>query len=91
MPNIKSAEKRVKIIDKKTAENKAVKTKISTYVKKFKLAVANKDIVTSEVAYKDVVSLLDSAACENIIHKNSADRKKAHFAKMLDDLKKESK
>lgn len=91
MPNIKSAEKRVKTIEKKTAENKAVKTRISTYIKKFKLAVANKDVAGSEVAYDEVVSLMDKAASSNVIHKNSADRKKAHFAKMLDDLKKESK
>lgn len=88
MPNIKSAEKRVKIIEKKTLENKSVKTKISTYAKKFKLAVENKDIAVAEVAFKDVVSLLDKAASDNVIHKNSADRKKAHYAKMLEDLKK---
>lgn len=91
MPNIKSAEKRVKIIDKKTAENKAIKSKIATYIKKFKLAVANKDLATSEVAYNDVVSLMDKAASDNVIHKNSANRKKAHFAKMLDTLKNENK
>lgn len=91
MPNIKSAEKRVKIIEKKTAENKSVKSRISTYAKKFKLAVANKDVATAEVAFNDVVSLMDKAASSNVIHKNSADRKKAHYAKMLDDLKKESK
>ena len=91
MPNIKSAEKRVKIIEKKTLENKSVKSKISTYIKKFKLAVANKDIEVASVAFNDVVSLLDKAAYDNVIHKNNADRKKAHFAKMLDDLKKESK
>lgn len=88
MPNIKSAEKRVKIIEKKTAENKAIKSRIATFAKKFKLAVENKDVAVAEVAYKDVVSLLDKAACDNVIHQNSADRKKAHFAKMLDDLKK---
>ena len=88
MPNIKSAEKRVKIIDKKTAENKAVKSKISTYAKKFKLAVANKDVEASEKAYKEVVALLDKAASDNVIHKNNAARKKAHYAKMVDDLKK---
>ncbi len=91
MPNIKSAKKRVIVTEKKTAENKAIKSKISTYIKKFKLAVANKDLATSEVAYVDVVSLLDKAACDNVIHQNSADRKKAHFAKMLDELKKEAK
>lgn len=88
MPNIKSAEKRVKIIEKKTAENKAVKSRISTYAKRFKLAIANKDISESEVAFNEVVALMDKAACDNVIHKNSANRKKAHFAKMLDNLKK---
>ena len=91
MPNIKSAEKRVKIIDKKTQENKAVKSKIATYIKKFRVAVANKDVATSELAYEDVVSLLDKAAAANVIHKNGADRRKAHYAKMLDTLKKEAK
>ncbi len=88
MPQIKSAEKRVKIIEKKTAENKAIKSKIATYAKKFKIAVANNDVAVAEVAYKDVVSLMDSAARDNVIHANSANRKKAHYAKMLEQLKK---
>lgn len=91
MPNIKSAEKRVKIIEKKTAENKAVKSRIATYIKKFKVAVANKDLAASEVAFEEVVSLMDKAASDNVIHKNSADRKKAHFAKLLANLKNQTK
>ena len=91
MPNIKSAEKRVKINKKKTAENKSVKSRLSTYIKKFKAAIANKDFQVAEIAYNDVISLLDKAASDNVIHKNNANRKKAHFAKLLDDLKKESK
>ena len=91
MPNIKKKKKRVKIIEKKTAENKAVKSKVATFIKKFKAAVEAKDVAVAEVAYNDVVSLLDKAASDNVMHKNSANRKKAHFAKMLDDLKKEAK
>ena len=91
MPNTKSAEKRVKIIEKKTAQIKSVKSKISTYIKKFKAAIENKDIEVAEVALGDVVSLLDKAASDNVIHKNNADRRKAHYAKLLDDLKKEAK
>ena len=91
MPNIKSAEKRVKIIEKKTAQNKSVKSKISTYIKKFKAAIENKDVEVAEIAFNDVVSLLDKAASDNVIHKNNADRRKAHYAKLLDDLKKEAK
>ena len=88
MPNIKSAEKRVKIIEKKTAQNRAVKSRISTYAKKYKLAVANNDVENAEKLYSEVTSLLDKAATDNVIHKNSANRKKAHYAKMLESLKK---
>lgn len=88
MPNIKSAEKRVKVIEKKTAENKAIKSRISTYAKKFKLAIESKDVENAQKIYSEVSSLLDKAASDNVIHKNNADRKKAHFAKMIDDLKK---
>lgn len=91
MPNIKSAEKRVKVIETKTAQNKAIKSRISTYIKKFKSAVANKEVENAEKLYNEVVSYMDKAACDNVIHKNSANRKKAHFCKMLDNLKKESK
>ena len=43
MANIKSAEKRIKVIDRQTLENKSLKTKIATYVKKYKVAVDNGD------------------------------------------------
>ena len=78
---------RVLVIEKKTAENKAIKSRISTYAKKFKTAVANKDVAQSEELYKQVVSLMDSAAKDNVIHSNSADRKKARYAKMLESIK----
>ena len=87
MPNIKSAEKRVKIIEKKTAENKAIKSRIATFAKKYKLAVSNREVENAERLFNEVVSLMDKAACDNVIHKNYANRKKAHYAKMLADLK----
>lgn len=88
MPNIKSAEKRVKVIEKKTLENKAVKSKILTYTKKFKTAVAQGDAQVAEVAYRDVVSLLDKAVSDNVLHANCAARRKANYAKLLDSIKK---
>ena len=87
MANIKSAEKRIKIIEKKTLENKSIKSRISTFAKKFKTACANKEVENAEKLFNEVVSLMDKAAVDNVIHKNKADRKKAHYAKMLDDLK----
>lgn len=40
MPNIKSAKKRVKVIAKKTAENKMAMSALRTQLKKFDAAVA---------------------------------------------------
>ncbi len=87
MPNIKSAEKRVKIIEKKTLENKAVKSKVRTFIKKFKTSVAEGNLENAQKDYIEVVSVMDKAVSDGVIHKNSANRKKARFAKMLDTLK----
>ena len=88
MLNIKSAIKRVEVIKRNNEQNRATKSEINTFVKKFKLAVENKNIQEAEELYKKVSGLLDNAAREDVIHSNCASRKKAHFAKMLDDAKK---
>lgn len=88
MPNIKSAIKRVSVNEKKRLENKGVKSKISTYTKKYKSALDENDFAKSEELLKEISSILDNAASKNIIHKNSASRKIAHLSKLLDDAKK---
>lgn len=88
MPNIKSAEKRIRTSEKNRIINKSAKSEISTYIKHFKNALSNNEIEKAEELYKQVEGLLDSAARKNIIHTNKAIRKKAHFAKLLDSAKK---
>ena len=88
MANIKSAIKRVKVNKKKNAENSPVKSKILTYVKKFKATVAAKDFDNAQKLLNEVFAILDSAAKDNIIHKNAANAKKAILAKFLDNAKK---
>lgn len=87
MANIKSAKKRILVIEKKRANNKAVKSKILTYTKKFQAAVATGDVAQSEKAYSEVCSVLDSAAADNVIHANCAARRKSKFAKELDKIR----
>lgn len=86
MANIKSAKKRVLIERERRVANNSVKNEIKTYVKKFK-ADLDTDVAKAEETYKVLASKLDSAARENVIHANSASRKKAHFAKLLDNAK----
>ena len=87
MANIKSAKKRILIERERNVQNNSVKSEIKTYVKKFKTQL-NEDVAVAEETYKTLAAKLDSAARENVIHQNSANRKKAHFAKLLDNAKK---
>ncbi len=86
MANIKSAKKRVELEKERRVVNNSVKSEIKTYIKKFKEALST-NVDEASKLYSVLVSKLDSAARENVIHKNSADRKKAHFAKLLDEAK----
>lgn len=88
MPNIKSAIKRVSVNEKKNLENRMIKSKISTTVKKFKNETKNNNFEVAEKLLSEVFSLLDTAAKDNVIHKNNANSKKATLAKILDNAKK---
>ncbi|MGN0822579.1 MAG: 30S ribosomal protein S20 [Candidatus Gallimonas sp.] len=83
MPNIKSAKKRVLVTEKKTAQNKAIKSALKTSVKKFVSAVNAGDKDTAAALYPETVSAIDSAVTKGILHKNNADNKKAKLAKKL--------
>ncbi len=87
MPNIKSAKKRVLVTEKKNGLNRAVKSEISTAKKKFLKAVENKQVEEATKLFSEVVSLLDSAAQDNVISKNCASRNQATLAKKLDAIK----
>ena len=79
MANIKSAKKRIDVIDRQTMENKSYKTKIATYVKKYKAAVDNKEENAASLL-SETVSLIDSAVSKGILQKATANRKKARLS-----------
>ncbi|MBO5884399.1 MAG: 30S ribosomal protein S20 [Clostridia bacterium] len=87
MANIKSAKKRVNVNNKKNAENRAVKSQIKTVTKKFEAAVAQKEVESAQALLSQAVSTLDSAVSKKVIHKNTASRRKARLAKLLETVK----
>ena len=68
MPNIKSAKKRVKVIDKKTAINTARKTALKTAIKKFEAAVEAADKANATTLFNDAVKKLDQGVAHGILH-----------------------
>ena len=83
MPNIKSAKKRVKVIEKKTLINQMHKTALKTAIKKFETAVEKKDTANAKTYFNDAVKKLDHGVNQGIIHKNNAARKKSQLALKL--------
>ena len=64
LANIKSAKKRINVIEKKTLRNKMIKSKVKTVIKKVEAAIAAGDKVASKGIY----------------HKNNAARKVSRLA-----------
>lgn len=86
MPNIKSAKKRVKVIEIKTLRNQMLKTALKTAMKKYEAALAKGDVSEATAAYRFAVKKLDQAVSKGIIHKNTAARKKSQFTLKLNKL-----
>lgn len=84
MPNIKSAKKRVKVIQAKTLRNKSLRSDLRTAIKKAELALANGAEDKTEVA-RLAMKKIDSAVSKGILHKNCAARKKSHIALKLNN------
>ena len=83
MPNIKSAKKRVLVIDKKTLENRMVKSAIKTELKKFEAAVAEGNKAAAQELYNLCAKKLDQAVAKGVYKKNTVSRKKSQLAKAL--------
>ena len=79
MPNIKSAKKRVLVIDKKTMRNKAIKSALKTQVKKFLAAVEAGDKEAAEKYLRLAIKSLDNAKSKGLVHRNKVDREKSRL------------
>ena len=86
MPNIKSAKKRVLVIDKKTLRNRMVKSEIKTEIKKFDVAVADVNKAAAQELFGFCVKKLDQAVAKGVYHKNTVSRKKSQLSKALASL-----
>ena len=86
MPNIKSAIKRVNVIEKKTLRNNMIKSAYKTAIRRFEeaLAAGNKEEATK--LFSEATKKIDQACTKGVIGKNTAARKKSNLAKKLNDI-----
>jgi small subunit ribosomal protein S20 len=79
MANIKSAKKRIKVIETKTQRNKRVKSHLKEILKDFEAALAGGDQKTARDKLALAEKKLLQAAAKGTVHKNSASRKVARL------------
>ncbi|MBQ0041424.1 MAG: 30S ribosomal protein S20 [Clostridiales bacterium] len=87
MANIKSAKKRIRVIDKKTARNIRIKNHIKQAEKAFEAALESGNVAEAEKAFKLVEKKLMQAAAKGTFHKNTVFRTVGRFEKKLNVLK----
>ena len=86
MANIKSQIKRIKQNEKAHQRNKAVKSELRTYVRKFHEAAAGGNVEEATAALRVATRKLDKAASKGVIHKNQAANRKSAIAQRLNEL-----
>ena len=75
MANIKSAKKRITVIEHKTAVNRRIKNNLKAVLKAFDKAIAAGDLATAKEKLNLAEKKLMKAGAKGTIHKNAASRK----------------
>ena len=84
MANIKSQIKRNRQNEKRRARNKATRSEVNSRVKStLKSAESGQ---SDEEALRTAIKKIDKAARKNILHKNTAARKKSRLTKRYNEL-----
>ncbi|MTV27559.1 30S ribosomal protein S20 [Nitriliruptoraceae bacterium ZYF776] len=86
MANIKSQIKRNRQNEARHQRNQAVRSRLKTYLKRFRTAADDGDKDAAEAAFHVASRELDKAATKGVIHTNNAANKKSGMAKRLQSL-----
>jgi small subunit ribosomal protein S20 len=86
LANIKSAKKRIEVIDKKTLRNKMIKSKVKTVIKKVEASIAAGDKEAAKASLLIAISEINKAASKGIYHKNNAARKVSRLTSAVNKM-----
>ena len=86
MANTKSAKKATRKIERRTAVNRARRSRMRTYVKKVEDALRTGDAAAVSAALADAQPALIRAAQKGVVHRNTASRKVSRLTKAVKAL-----
>lgn len=83
MANTASARKRARQAERRRARNAALRSRLRSALRNVRRAIAAGDPQAAREVFRRAVSVIDSIADKNIIHKNAAARYKSRLAARL--------
>ena len=86
MPHHKSAEKRLRQTEKRTAVNRARMSRVRTFVKKVETAIETGDKAAAQSALQVAQPELHRATSKGVMHKNTVARKLSRLAARINAL-----
>lgn len=86
MANTKSAAKRARQTEKRTAQNRSALSTVKSKLKKARTALAGSDKEKAKAVVSEFASAIDKAAKSGRVHRNAANRQKSKLKKALAKL-----
>jgi small subunit ribosomal protein S20 len=86
MANTPGAKKAVRKIERRTEVNKARRSRVRTFLRRFEEAVAAGDATAAKTAFVEAQSELMRAVSKGVVHKNTGSRKVSRLAARLKKL-----
>ena len=86
MPHHKSAEKRLRQTETRTAINRARLSRVRTFVKKVESAIGSGNKEAAQSAFRDAQPELHRATTKGVLHKNTVARKLSRLAARINAL-----
>lgn len=86
MANNPGAKKAIRKIERRTEVNKARRSRVRTFLRKFEEAVTSGDAAAAKTAFVEAQSELMRAVSKGVVHKNTGSRKVSRLAAQLKKL-----
>lgn len=86
MANNASARKRIRQTEKRTARNKARKSRVRSFLRKVEEAVASGDKAAAQEAFRAAQPEMQRAATKGVVHANTVARKLSRLSARVKSL-----
>jgi small subunit ribosomal protein S20 len=86
MANTPGAKKAIRKIERRTEVNKARRSRVRTFLRKFEEALSAGDVAAAKGAFVEAQSELMRAVSKGVVHKNTGSRKVSRLSAQLKKL-----